>query len=223
MHDYLINDVTLLAVATQEKWYNSTLKAIDYCLHNIHFKHVKFLSCKPSTSDHIEYIPIPTMSGQEYSIFMVLELHKYVHTPHVLYIHDDGFIINPNAWTDNFLQYDYIGAPWPEPHLSNHNINTSYRVGNGGFSLRSKKLLDILTLNEMTYQTRPEVEDVFICTTLRPSLESKGIKFAPPDVAAQFSFELSTPENQGQTHSDRHSIKSFGFHARYSDALKFLE
>ena len=214
MYNQLINNVTLLAVATQEKWYESTLKAINISIKHIPFKHVKFLSCRPFISDVIQYIPMSKITEKEYSIFMVLELYKYVNTEHVLCIQDDGFIINPTAWTDDFLEYDYIGAPWP---------HGTYKVGNGGFSLRSKKLLDILSLDEMQYRTRSEVEDVFICQTMRPSLESRGIKFPSPSIAAKFSVEQDTTETRGQTHRNRHSIKSFGFHCKNSDIIKHLE
>ena len=214
MYDQLINNVTLLGVSTQEKWHESTLRAINFSIKYIPFKHVKFLSCKPFISDKIQYLHIPKMTIQEYCIFMVLNLHKYIDTKYVLCVQDDGFIINPNAWTDDFLQYDYIGAPW---------CRGVYRVGNGGFSLRSKNLLDLLKLDEMDYKNREEPEDVFICSTMRPSLEIRGIKFAPPNVAAKFSIENDTPETIGQTHRNRNSIKSFGFHAKNSDIFNYLE
>ena len=56
----------------------------------------------------------------------------------MLIIQHDGFILNHKAWDNEFLNYDYIGAPvyW----MGNKLIE----VGNGGFSLRSKKLLKII-------------------------------------------------------------------------------
>lgn len=214
MYDQLINNVTLLGVATQEKWYESTLKAINISIKHIPFKYIKFLSCKSFISDRIRHLTMSKMTTKEYCTFMVLELYKYIDTDYVLCIQDDGFIINPSAWTDDFLQYDYIGAPWPRG---------VHRVGNGGFSLRSKKLLNLLKLDEMDYKNREEPEDVFICSTMRPSLEIRGIKFAPPNVAAKFSIEQDTPETIGQTHRNRNSIKSFGFHAKNSDIFNYLE
>jgi hypothetical protein len=50
---------------------------------------------------------------------------------------------SPHKVTD-FLQYDYIGAPWD---LSFFLHNKQYRVGNGGFSLRTRsKILALLAL-----------------------------------------------------------------------------
>jgi Protein of unknown function (DUF5672) len=60
-------------------------------------------------------------------------------------------------------------------------------VGNGGFSLRSRKLL--LALQSL--QPDPsEPEDMAICVTLRPRLEREfGIRFAPLEVAQRFAIE----------------------------------
>ena len=50
---------------------------------------------------------------------------------------------SPHKITD-FLQYDYIGAPWD---LSFFTFDKQYRVGNGGFSLRTRsKILELLAL-----------------------------------------------------------------------------
>ncbi|CAF3456379.1 unnamed protein product [Rotaria socialis] len=50
---------------------------------------------------------------------------------------------SPHKITD-FLQYDYVGAPWD---LSWFGFNKAYLVGNGGFSLRSRsKILALLAL-----------------------------------------------------------------------------
>ena len=70
-----------------------------------------------------------------------LLLKKYIDTDFCLIIQGDGFVIHPENWTDEFLKYDYIGAPWR--NLAHYSF---IRVGNGGFSLRSKKLLKILIL-----------------------------------------------------------------------------
>ena len=42
-----------------------------------------------------------------------MTLKEYINSEHVLVIQDDGHIVNPDIWDDNFLDYDYIGAPWP--------------------------------------------------------------------------------------------------------------
>lgn len=51
---------------------------------------------------------------------MIKELNKYIETDYVLIVQYDGFILNPKAWMDEFLEYDYIGAPWW--YTDNYNI-----------------------------------------------------------------------------------------------------
>ena len=66
-----------------------------------------------------------------------------------LVIQDDGIILRPGV--EEFLKYDYVGAPWIDgpgnEYLKSH-VNTNL-VGNGGLSLRSiQAMIDITT----TYQ-----------------------------------------------------------------------
>src|SRR3990167_11294478 len=54
-------------------------------------------------------------SIDDWNFKIVYELHRYVLTSHALLIHADGYVINPDLWNPDWLQYDYIGAPWPLP------------------------------------------------------------------------------------------------------------
>jgi len=92
----------------------------------------------------------------------------------------DGFFININAWRSEFLDYDYIGAPWPNG-----------RVGNGGFSIRSKSLLKFIANHPISGDPQFDFspEDGNICSTFRQGLEDAGHRFAPTDIAARFSRE----------------------------------
>lgn len=141
----------------------------------------------------------------DYSSFMVRDLHKYVGTEYVLTIHADGYVLNADAWTDDFLQYDYIGAKWW--------FNDGMNVGNGGFSLRSIRLLLVLReiFREEAYRNiNVHPEDEFICRKLRPTLEKNyGIKFAPDEIADKFSLECWS--------GNRKYNGSFGFHGKNLD------
>lgn len=101
-----------------------------------------------------------------------------------------------------FLEYDYIGAPWPKGQEEN-----SLLVGNGGFSLRSKsKLLECLAqvapqtleLPESVEAIRKEVgltspaEDVYFS---RVMIEKGLGTVAPWDVARSFSQESQKSES----------------------------
>ena len=141
----------------------------------------------------VETIKIPRLrSKREYSAFVMKELYKCIDTEFVLIVQADGYVLDGDAWDDDFFQYDYIGASW---------IYDSERtVGNGGFSLRSKKLLTLLGEDEFIDVLHPE--DQSICILYKFYLEEKyGIKFAPEEVADRFSFETKTP-----------ATKTFGFH-----------
>jgi hypothetical protein len=126
-----------------------------------------------------EIVDIPRIqSKEEYSHFIYNDLNNYIDTDFVILVQWDGFILNPQAWTDEFLDYDYVGAPWAQ-----HN----HKVGNGGFSLRSKKLL---TLTQKLNLNPYHPEDDRLCFEHRELLEkTHGIKYAPKKVASQFAVE----------------------------------
>jgi glycosyltransferase involved in cell wall biosynthesis len=139
----------------------------------------------------------------DYSRFMIKELTKHFTTSHVLTIHADGYVLDWSAWNDDWLQYDYIGASWWYKDGKN--------VGNGGFSLRSKKLCDLLAESDLQGE-HYHPEDSAICRIYRPALETMGIKFAPAEVADRFSIEaynVPPPDNK--------YIGSFGFHGTHVD------
>lgn len=55
-----------------------------------------------------------------------------------LIIQDDAFLLRKGI--DQFMQYDYVGAPWSPTHFENKilaSVSNPQMVGNGGFSLRS--------------------------------------------------------------------------------------
>ncbi|MFA4942613.1 MAG: DUF5672 family protein [Patescibacteria group bacterium] len=196
--------------------------AMEICQKDFEFAEVKILTSLPS-GDLQNVIKIdPINSTAEYSHFIISELDKYVDTDHVLIVQYDGFILNPSAWSDEFLKYDYIGAPWLVADWSVKNFGFpaewlgKLAVGNGGFSLRSKKLLSLTAkLARDNKFEKYDPEDVVICVRYRQLLEDNGIKFAPVDVARQFAFEAEGPNSyawDGQ----------FGFHGlKWTDISKW--
>lgn len=83
----------------------------------------------PSQLDpRIEGISIPPMSRQDYSRFMLQDLHRYIETSHALIIQADGFVLNPLRWNPAWLEWDYIGAPWRE-QLRVGPISSHSRIG----------------------------------------------------------------------------------------------
>ena len=122
----------------------------------------------------------------------------YFDTSHALICTHDGFISNPHLWQDSWLEYDMVGAPWPA------FWNVGHRVGNTGFTLQSQKFLQMAAKAEALW--KGEAGDVFLCRTMEQGFRDNGIKYAPVDVAAAFSWEHYVEENTAGP--DR----SFGFH-----------
>jgi hypothetical protein len=143
----------------------------------------------------IEYIQAPLINTtKDYSDLLLTGLRQYVSGTHVLIIQWDSFILHPELWTNEFLQYDYIGAVWP------HHPQTP--VGNGGFSLRSVKLLEAL---ESPAISKRHPEDFCICDDNKVTLENQfGIRFAPTGVAEQFAVERTSWH------------RAFGFHGFFN-------
>lgn len=175
--------VTLVVVDCVD--YDRAKLALNHCANSCNFGAVKLLSNIDSNDSFL--VKIPKISSiEEYSRFIIKNLADYISTQHVLVAQWDGFIWKPELWDDQFLQYDYIGAPWPEKILY-PGVPKHFNVGNGGFSIRSKRLQEFLKNDKNIIMHR--AEDVVICQLNRSYLESKGFSFAPFDLAKRFSWE----------------------------------
>jgi hypothetical protein len=147
---------------------------------------------------NVDVIPTnPITSHKAYSQIVLKQLYPHVATSHVLVIQWDGYVVNPDLWDDDFLSCDYVGAPWSDGS-----------VGNGGFSLRSRRLL--LALQDPGFTDVAEAEDVAICGHYRARLISEfKIVFAEVALARRFSFEMEVaPIFAG--------ARTFGFHGVFN-------
>jgi hypothetical protein len=150
------------------------------------------------------------------SVDCICRLHGRFNTDHVLIVQNDGFPIRPGL--ESFLEtYDYLGAPWrfhKDDRITRFLLRHRSDVGNGGFSLRSKRLCEMTAwYYRRKYKLIPHcylmTEDYFICKTL-PSFEKhyrETVRIAPPEVAATFSFEDNI-----DLHQAVHACP-FGFHS----------
>ena len=174
-------EVTLVAVSSLA--IAATLRALHRSMRLIRFGAVKFLTDKAptQTGDGVEWVSIPPINSRgDYSHFMLKNLHQHVQTSHALVAQWDGYVLHADAWTDAFLAYDYIGAPWPQ-------FDDGLTVGNGGFSLRSARLL---SASATLPNGSGEAEDLIIGRRYRKYLENDhGVCFADEDVARTFAFE----------------------------------
>ena len=158
---------------------------------------IGFLSPKTALIDGCE-------SYAQYNSDILFHSYEWFDTDFVLFIQFDSRIINPAAWTDEFFKYDYIGAPWiwriMKPQYSKGVGDTNRLVGNGGFSLRSRRLCELMASDYRNTLPSGENEDVFICQHLRDELESRGVRFAPYEAASKFAVENQVYRGQFGAH-----------------------
>ena len=194
--------VTLVAVASTKV--PETIEAMKKCMDQMKFDEALLFTHEDIKTEGITVINIKQLDYKGYNEFVAMGLWKWIYSEYILLVQNDGYITNGKLWTDEFLKYDYIGAPWP-PEAHHTAEGKEVRVGNGGFSLRSRRLLrapSVLGLEFTDKGTGFWHEDGFLCVHNRELLEKNGIKFAPVEVAAKFSTELTVPE----------TVESFGKH-----------
>ena len=180
--------VSLVAVSN-EGHEAVTKSAIQFCTDVAEFHEV------------LHFVQSQVVDQKSYSDFLWYGMPCIVKSSHILIVQWDSWIIDPEMWSDEFLKYDYIGAPW--------NYTDGFNVGNGGFSLRSLKLMRHLMFNREKYPCG-DLEDDLICRKYREQLEERGFLWAPDDVALSFSFERIRPDL-----TQRH----FGFHGVFNFPL----
>lgn len=175
--------------------------------------------------DYIQHIACKPFGYLEYSIFMLYSLGQIIDTDFALIVQNDGWVVDGSKWRDEFFDYDYIGGPIlnllefrdgkfhqrlaVEYWLENWDLIPSNLVEyqNGGFCLRSKKLLnaprelglnleiappDLFNLDDpvkLNWSNNLHSEDFWLCGYKRIELENYGIRFAPQKVAAYFATD----------------------------------
>lgn len=155
----------------------------------------------------------------------VQQTNKYIFDDFCLNIQHDSTIIDIEKWDNRFLDYDYIGAPWPM-HIIQASDMVAGRieeipnvVGNGGFSLRTRAFVEESAKLGWEHKN----EDLNICVFNYDTMTSAGIKFAPPELAAQFSKEHPTPFGNFNRNM-LFSYNSFGFHGEFNSAgMEFIQ
>jgi hypothetical protein len=153
---------------------------------------VIIFSDDPQAWPGFEIIQIPKITSiNEYNRLIVKDLPNVLKCDFVLVIQYDGFVLHPEEFANLFFHYDYIGAPWgglDEPC-----------VGNGGFSLRSRKFVEEAA--KIDYPDLSVAEDYFLCRLKHDELRDLGIHFAPKEIARHFAVEWPPVP-----------WKTFGFH-----------
>jgi hypothetical protein len=97
-----------------------------------------------------------------------LEFWKMLNGEKILIYQEDSIMFKNNI--NDFLIYDYIGAPFPKNQNDTPNL-----VGNGGFSLRSKsKMIDIINSKL--------IDDTIFNSSTTNYMKNNGLTVPPEDV-----------------------------------------
>lgn len=191
--------VTLICVDCVDA--DRAAKVLEICKQKADFGAVKLLTHLPVESEHrIEIMPLTSLVM--YSVFMLKKLHKYIDTPNVLIVQRDGWILNPQAFNMEWLELDYIGPLFVQFDA----------VGSGGFSLRSKKIMqyaaELLPLWNGTFEDAQRLqeglgyyEDGVLCL----DFNFRHFKFASKEQACEFA-------QGGNRNPDYLREFPFGFH-----------
>jgi len=184
---------------------------------NKNIEYTKNICNKIFKKGRIKLVHINTdnLTSSEYSeLFYNNIIYDNIPTEIFLVFQTDSIICKKHKHLINdFLKYDYVGAPWPEGNL-----------GNGGLSLRKKsKMLKVLENcnknsnnnlfieeeNRFEHEDRIFANDVDRC---KPYIDIKKPDY---DLSKQFSIEMI------------YNDKSFGVHRAYdyldTDSQKKLE
>ena len=192
-------DVTLVMVETRE--HALARMAIEDCLKVAEFGDLVIVTDKPAEFPFkatFKTVPDwPSKLGWSRSWWF--DVPPLLKTSHTLNIQWDSWIWDASMWSDEFLKYDFIGAPWWYKDGKN--------VGNGGFSLVSTPLKRYIFDRRWEYPCDTAVDDDLLCRTYRPRLEDAGFRWAPEPLAHDFAFECCRPSPDS-----RH----FGFHAMFN-------
>lgn len=200
-----LNNVTLVMQETM--YHDLARRSLEYTLDRCEFAEVVTFSNQDilpgARRVHIEHFS----SLHDYCEFMLRSMLPHINTEFMLFQQWDAMVHDATAWQDRFLDYDYIGARWP---FWPEGIN----VGNGGFSLRSRRLLEALQdpiIQMQPHNRHAEHEDQLIGMEHRAYLANKyAIKYPHSELARQFSYEVGD------------YVPSWGFHGPWN-VMKFCD
>jgi len=215
MSNLNLKNITLCAITSIK--IKETVFALKQSMRNIQYADVLLFTNENINLDEdgIKVIKIEKLNYDEYSHFVLYKLKDYIKSDFVLVVQHDGYVLRPQRWKNEFFKYDYIGAPWKKNiHFTEQRRNI--RVGNGGFSLRSKKILNLPSELNIPFTDHGSGflhEDGLLCIHWREILEKNDALFAPVEVASYFSRERWCSDSK---------LFTFGFHNNRKNILRFM-
>lgn len=168
--------------------------AIKECLDKVDFGDAKIFSDKKICEDTV--LINGFSNTKELERFSHYKMPSFIKTDFVLMIQWDSWVLDTGMWNNDYLAYDYIGAPW----WRDGELN----VGNSGFCLTSIELMNYLIDHEDEFPVIHPYDET-LCRKYQPRLPQ--FKWAPQGLAQDFSFERTRPAIDS-----RH----FGFHGLFN-------
>jgi len=235
MEKIKLNDITLCSFCWGDNFINNTLRSMLICMDKCEFDDVIMIT-NTKDIDNIEKhdgirvqqvsfdlnnnLKNDDVNRENFSKIFLENLNKFITTEYCLTVQPDSTIINVCSWTNEFLDYDYIGAPWPLKILTSSDMCANKinffpnTVGNGGFSIRSKKFIEC-SLKMETYHKN---EDLNLCIFNYQKMRDLGITFAPKELACKFSLEHPIDDVKEFNRDTLFTYNSFGFHGTFNSA-----
>lgn len=196
-------EVTLLCVETQmhalaQRTLTDMAAKIDFAEIVIHTDKPELIPVASARYVTVPNWPEKIMCGS----YCYSKAPASVNTSHMLFTEWDGAVRDTAKWNPAWLTYDYIGAPWPGRKGGQWEPRQGYTVGNGGFTLWSKKLMTCIADSGI-----PCATDIHIAIDYRDALVRLcDAKWAPESVAYQFAFEHGTDTQRGAPSFGTHDI-----------------
>ena len=153
---------------------NCILKLKNKCCYtvvcgNLNFEYITSINLRLGNILTIIKLDYDNIDVNQYSdILTTISFWENLQGDYILIYQEDSCIFKDNI--EEFLCFDYIGAPWPK--TQNDNLNS---VGNGGFSLRNRMKM-IETINYI------KPKDMIYNSSTLQYMKNVKITFPPEDV-----------------------------------------
>ena len=168
---------TITIVKEHMYFLNETNSPIKWGLQIFHCEHNE-KQIKESLKDikNIDFINLQpkniTNRKEHTEILKTVDFWEKVRGEKILMFQTDSLLLRSGV--DEFLKYDYIGAPWSKP-------KEGQIVGNGGLSLRTKQKMIEICIKHKDYDET--LEDIYFNKHLN------GVGVADIETAKKFSME----------------------------------
>jgi len=136
---------------------------------NLNYEFMKKICEKISNNIKIIKTNFDNLTQNDYSLFLAdTKFWNLLNGKKILIYQEDSFIFKNNI--QEFIEWDYIGAPWPK-----NTNDTPNCVGNGGVSLRTKQtMIDIIN--------KVSIKNTIINESTKIYMKQNNLTICPEDV-----------------------------------------